>query len=107
MIDFDLSKFEGKAFLSDQEVYNILISGAFVKTGNKYHTIYKRNVISFTVRDGVAFIHKFRKVPCVDYSLPIVDNTVSFSKRAACYLELENLEKNRTLDDGNFKIYGT
>jgi hypothetical protein len=106
-LDFDYKNFDAQCPVSDKEWEMILLSGTFVKTGKVCHTIYKRQVLTFMFKNGNVELLNQRKVPSPKYSLPLLDNTVSFNKRAAVYLEREQLRSGRQLDDGNWKIYGT
>ena len=107
-MNFDIRPFEAQCFVSDEEWQMILESGAYIQTGKVYHTVFKRNVITFKITEvgNVELLNK-RRVPCSKYELPMLDNTMSFKQRQAVYLERERLQKGRQLDDEHYLIYGT
>lgn len=105
-MDYDILPFESQCFLSDLEWSAIIESGTYIKTGNVYHTIFKKEVITFKMNEiGMCELLNRRKIPCKKYKLPIIDKNLSFSARKSVYLERENLQKGRELDDSNFLKY--
>ena len=106
-LDFRLETYEGKAFISDQDVEMVLLSGAYIKLGKYYHFKYKQHVMTITIDDkGLYNICAKRRVPCAEYELPLKDNYVEFRQRAAAVIEKDRLKKTwQPLDDGMYRIY--
>lgn len=105
--NFDITAYDSQCFMSDSEWAMVLESGAFVKTGKVYHTVFKRKVLTFKITNvGNVELLRIRNIPCARYKLPMLDNILSFNQRAAAILECDRLSRGRELDDELFNIYG-
>ena len=106
--DFDLGPFEIKCFISDMEWQMIIQSGSFMKLGKCNYAVYRNHVLTFIIREnGLIELLNKRRIPCKNYVLPIVTNTMNYSQRVNAYLEQSRISKGVELDAEHFLKYGT
>ncbi len=108
-MDFDIRQFkESGCFLQDEDAQMIIDSGIYIKSENKYYTVFKKHRVKFTISEiGSVTLLSYDKIKVPRYKLALIDNTMSFKQRCAVYLEQERFIKGQTLDDENLLIYGT